>query len=287
MPERTIVQYGVYQFDDSERQAYRLRLFSQVIRHPGNEYLNTKYQKHQSFYGYAQLMNGDFVHQVVQIEYEKQCLFEFVANDNWNTLVSGSYQYGILLTISNAVVALGGTPLTLVEPALPLFPLPYDRVVVKLFNNTTLVLFTEVVAFPELPNVSSEFDPNTASPTPPSSTQPEANPEDEPYDTPTEPYDIPTADNGETYNPQRPESGQGTPGQRYRIYFMIQRASDGSNLVGGNELVYAPYGNPSCRLDGNGYSCFIRQIGLGTEVRLGGASIPCTAVITYVEPVYF
>lgn len=284
MAERTIVKYGVYQFDDAEKQAYRLRLFSQVIRHPGNESLNTKYQKYQSFYGYAQLMNGEFVHQTVTIQYANQCLFEFISSDNWNTLVSGSYQYGTLLTISNAVVALGGNALTLVEPSLPLFPLPYDRVVVKLFNNTTLLLFTEVLAFPELPNVASEFDPGSATPTTPSETEPEENPLDVPYDIPTAPYEPSTEDNGETYSPQVPEEGMGEPGRRYRIYYQLRDSSTNAALVGGYESVYAPYSTPYCRPDGNSWVCFIRQLSDNSEVYLGGASVECYVYVTATEP---
>lgn len=205
MPERVIVKYGVYQFSEEEKTAYRLRVYTQVIRQPSNQSLNTKYQKHQSFYGYAQLMDGDFVHRTIQLQYEKECIFEYIASDSWNTLVTGSYQYGIILTVSNAVVALGGSPLVLVEPSLPLFPMAFDRIVFKLFNNTTLAVFTEVLNFPELPNVASEFDTLSDEPPEPSSTAPEENPEDEGFDIPTLPYDPATDDGGETYDPPRPE----------------------------------------------------------------------------------
>lgn len=204
MVERTIVQYGVYQFDDQEKRAYRLRLMAQVLRHPDTEYQNLKYQKYKGFYGYAQLMNGDFVHQVVPIEFEKQCIFEYFAHDNLNTLYNSALQLGTLQTISNAVQTLGGGGLVIIGSTLPFFPMPYDRVVVRLHSNTTLLLFTEVITLPDLGEVPQQFDDGSAEPTPTSPSTAEPNPLDEGYDIPSNPYDPLTDDNGESYDPERP-----------------------------------------------------------------------------------
>lgn len=204
MAERTLVQFGVYQFDDVEKRAYRLRVMAQVIRHPENESLNLKLQKFRGFYGYAQLMNNDFVHQTIPIEYEKQCLFEYYAHDNLNTLYASALQLGTLRTISNAVQSLGGGGLVIIGSTLPFFPMPYDRMVFKLFNNTTLLVFTEVINLPDLPDVPQQFDDETATPTPSSDTQPVSNPADPGYDLPSNPYDPATDDNGESYDPERP-----------------------------------------------------------------------------------
>lgn len=204
MVERTLVKYGVYQFSQEEKRAYRLRLMSQVIRHPDTEYQNLKYQKYKGFYGYAQLMNGDFVHQTIPIEFEKQCLLEYFAHDNLNTLYNSALQLGTLRTISNAVQSLGGGGLLIVGSTLPFFPMPYDRVVVQLHSNTTLLLFTEVINLPDLADVPQQFDDETAVPSESSETQPESNPLDEGFDVPSQPYDPITDDNGESYDPQRP-----------------------------------------------------------------------------------
>lgn len=205
MPERIIVNYGVYQFSDEERHAYRLRLLATVIREPGNKYESVKPQKPESFYGYAQLMNGDFVHRIIRLSFSAECVFEYFNHDALNTLYGTIWQFGTVQTISNAVVSLGGSPLVLVPSDLTFFPMPYDRVVFKLFNDTTLAISTEVIALPEVQGFVPEWDEATAEPLGRSQTQPTPNPLDEPYDIGTAPYDDETDDNGETYSPQTPE----------------------------------------------------------------------------------
>lgn len=205
VPERIIVNYGVYQFSDEERHAYRLRLLATVIREPGNKYESVKPQKPESFYGYAQLMNGDFVHQLIRLSFSAQCVFEYFNHDALANLYGSVWQYGTVQTVSNAVVALGGSPLTLVRSDLTFFPMPYDRVVFKLFNDTTLAVATEVIALPEIPDFTPEWDEATAEPLARSTTQPTPNPLDPPYDIGTAPYDPETDDNGETYSPEVPE----------------------------------------------------------------------------------
>lgn len=204
MAERTIVNYGVYQFEESERQAYRLRVYAQVIRHPINESLNTKYQKNQSFYGYAQLMNGNHVHRTIQLQYDAECIFEYTASDNLSTYLLSAHTYGVLQSIANLAVLHGGTPtINPIDP--PLYPMPFDRLVFKLFSNTTLLVYTDVVELPTLEITPAlPYDNASDDPEPLSDTTPVENPLDEPYDVPSPPYDVPTADNGETYNPQTP-----------------------------------------------------------------------------------
>lgn len=283
MSERTIVNYGVYQFEEAEKQAYRLRVYTQVIRHPVNESLNTKFQKIQSFYGYAQLMNGNHVHRTIQLRYESECIFEYTASDNLNTFLISAHTYGILQSIANLAVLSGGVvDVNPLDP--PLYPMPYDRIVFKLFSNTTLLVYTDIVEMPTLEITPAlPTDEESDDPEPLSDTTPTENPLDTPYDIPTPPYVPSTQDNGETYSPEVPEEGTGTPGVRYRIYYQIRQQSDGSNLVGGYESVYAPYGTPYCRPEAGAYVCFMPQLGLGTEVYLGGASVPCFVVITATE----
>lgn len=204
MTERTIVNYGVYQFEDVERMAYRLRVYAQVIRHPINESLNTKFQKVQSFYGYAQLMNGNHVHSTIPLKYEAECIFEYTASDNLNTFLISAHTYGILQSIANLAAAGGGIPdINPLDP--PLYPMPFDRIVFKLFSNTTMLVYTDVVEMPTLEITPAlPVDGESDDPEPLSDTAPTENPLDEPYDIPTEPYNPVTADNGETYNPATP-----------------------------------------------------------------------------------
>ncbi len=204
MAERTIVQYGVYQFSPEEKRAYRLQVFAQVLTQPGNRYANERLPKERSFYGYAQLMNGDFVVRTVQLEYTNQCIFEFTQSDNLNTWLMSAHIRGVLISIGNLASALGFT--SEVNPIDTLtYPLAYDRIVFRLFNNTTLLVFTRIVELPEL-----EIAPNTVEdtgsgePVDTSSTTATPNPYDPGYDVPTLPYDPSTDDNGETYDPPRP-----------------------------------------------------------------------------------
>lgn len=285
MAERTIVNYGVYQFTEAEKQAYRLRVYTQVIRKPVNEYLNLKFQKYQSFYGYAQLMNGSHVHRTIQLEYEAECIFEYTASDNLNTFLISAHTYGVLQSIANLAAAGGGVPdINPLDP--PLYPMPFDRIVFKLFSDTTMLVYTDIVEMPTLEITPAlPTDEESDDPEPLSDTAPEENPLDDPYDIPTAPYDPATQDSGETYSPEVPEEGTGTPGVRYRLYYQIRSQADGTNLVGGYESVYAPYGTAACRPEGTGYRCYMPQLDLGTEVYLGGASIPCYVVITATEEI--
>lgn len=205
MPERIIVNYGVYQFSDEERHAYRLRLLGTVIREPGNKSESVKPQKPEAFYGYAQLMNGDYVHSLIRLSFSAQCIFEYFNHDALNNLYGSAWQYGTVQTVSNAVVALGGSALTLVRSELPFFPMPYDRIVIKLFNDTTLAVSTEVIGLPEISGFTPTWDEATAEPLGRSTTEPTPNPLDPPYDIPTPPYDSETDDNGETYSPETAE----------------------------------------------------------------------------------
>lgn len=204
MAERTIVNYGVYQFEEAEKDAYRLRVYTQVIRHPMNESLNTKFQKIQSFYGYAQLMNGNHVHQTIPLRYQSECIFEYTASDNLSTFLLSAHTYGVLQSIANLAALHGGSAtINPLDP--PLYPMPFDRIVFKLFSDTTIVVYTDIVNLPTLEITPAlPTDEESDDPEPLSDTEPEENPLDPPYDIPTAPYNPATADNGETYNPQLP-----------------------------------------------------------------------------------
>lgn len=223
MAGRTIVQYGVYRFTPEEKQGYRIRVCGEVIRIPGNRYLNLKYPKEEGFYGYAQLMAGDFVAETVQLSYEKQIIFEFTQSDLLYTLYSSSQYSAIIQSIGNLASAMG-FPLVDADPyEYDFFPLPFDRVVIRLFNDTTYQVFTEVLPLPEVPNLVPLFDEASDDPPDPSGVTPTPNPLDPGYDIPSPAYDPSTNDDGETYNPPRPEPTQGEPGtqQIVRIEYRL------------------------------------------------------------------
>lgn len=205
MPERIIVNYGVYQFTEEEKQAQRLRVLIKVIRQPTNKYESLKPQKPESFYGYAQLMNGNYIHKMMPLRFNEECIYEWFNDKALDTLEKYSMQLGIGIAIRNAVVALGGVGGDVVINSALLFPLPYDRIVFKLHGTTTIAVNTEVLALPEFEGVISDWDESSAAPSASTDTQPTPNPLDPPYDIPTPPYDDETDDNGETYSPDAPE----------------------------------------------------------------------------------
>lgn len=254
MAERTIVRYGVYRFTDEERSAYHVRLNAQVIREPSNQSLNVKYPYPQSFYGYAQLMHNNFVFKTIALQYTKQCVYEYFAHDNLSTLYGSAWQYGTVLTISNAVVALGGAPLLVVPSELTFFPMPYDRVVFRLFNDTTMQVWVDAVALPELEGIPTPFDPEADNEPQDSGATPTPNPLDAPYDIPSPAYDPTTNDNGETYNPPLPEPTQGEPGTRqvvrleYRLPYFYQPPYN--PLLVAQTTLTAPIGNYRLREEG-------------------------------------
>jgi hypothetical protein len=149
-------------------------------------------------------MNGGHVHKTIPIKYESECIFEYTASDNLNTFLLSAHTYGVLQSIANLAVLHGGSPtINPLDP--PLYPMPFDRLVFKLFSNTTLLVYTDIVELPTLEITPAlPYDNESDDPEPLSDTAPVENPLDEPYDIPSAPYDIPTADNGETYNPQTP-----------------------------------------------------------------------------------
>lgn len=205
MPERIIVNYGVYQFTEEEKQAYRLRLLVKVIRQPTNKYESLKPQKPESFYGYAQLMNGNYVHNMQQLRFTEECCYEWINDKALDTLEKYSNQVGLGIALQNVVNDLGGTPSDVIVNEARLYPLPYDRVVFKLHGNTTIAVLTEVFPLPVFEGVIPAWDETYDDPSASTDTQPEANPEDPPYDIPSAPYDDLTDDDGETYSPVIPE----------------------------------------------------------------------------------
>lgn len=198
---RTIVQYGVYQFTEDELNAFRLRVDASVIRQPTVEYLNYKYQKPRSFYGYWQLMSGAKVQAYGELNFTEQTVIELT---NY-TLLATQLAQCINLNTFNTVAALAdglGATIIAGDPIpFPAPPFEPDRIVFKLFSNTTLVVavshetLQQVCGFPvdretDLPPAGGE-----------NGTPPEPNPDDPPYDIGTPPYDEDTQDDGETYVP--------------------------------------------------------------------------------------
>lgn len=211
MPERVIVQYGVYLFDPEDLECFRLRVLTQIERKPEGAYENFKYQKPQSFYGYAQLMFGQWVVETKQLQYEQELLFEWT-NDLGQlailTYCAAQQNRNNLIALSGCIP---GCALAPGEQPIPgLWKFPYDRIVFKLFANTTLLVNTDRQEFAnpcEVPLVWG--DEGYIPPESPGTNVPE-NPNDPGYDIPTPPYYEPDDDFGETYNPEEPEEPEPT-----------------------------------------------------------------------------
>lgn len=218
MPERAIVQYGIYVFAPEDRECFRVRLTTQVERVPYNLSSNFKLQYPRSFYGYAQLMWGKWVVETKPIEYAQQLLFEFT-NDLAQLAI---LEYCAVKQTRDNILALSGCiPGCVLRPGEEQIPglwrFPYDRVVFKLFNDTTLLVNTDRQNFYNPCEVPLVFADETYTPPEPSETDVPENPLDPGYDVPTAPYDPPSSDFGETYNPQRPAPEQGEEGVNYQV----------------------------------------------------------------------
>jgi len=218
MPERVIVQYGIYVLAPEDRECFRVRVLTQVERIPGNLSSNFKMQKPRSFYGYAQLMFGQWVVETKAIEYDKQVLFEFT--NELGQLAILTY-CSTKQTRDNIIALSGCIPGCVLSPGEEQIPglwrIPFDRVVFKLFNDTTLLVNTDRQLFVNPCEVPLVFGDETYTPPEPSSTNVPENPNDPGYDIPTLPYDEPSNDFGETYNPDRPPPTEGEPGVVYTI----------------------------------------------------------------------
>lgn len=213
---RTIVKYGIYQFTQEERESVRLRIQTSVIREPSVEYLNYKFQKPKGFYGYYQLMGDDYVIQSGEINFIDQVVYEFVNHQ----LIYTQLAQCINLNTYNVVAALAsglGATFIIGEPSpFNVPPIQPDRIIFKLFSNTTLVVNVahEVLAdYCGFPPTRDQTFPDYGTH---NSTPPEENPDDPGFDIGTPPYDAGTQDNGETYVPE-----PGTPEPDYpdaRVY---------------------------------------------------------------------
>lgn len=248
MVERAIVNFGVYQFSEETRQQRIVRLTSQVERQPDNRYSNLKLQKERSFYGWAQLMIGDWVAETIELVYGFQLLLDWENLTDQHQLFHYCTQLNTATNADRVVTALGGTPGP-IDPEEPILitPMPYDRMVFKLYSNATLLIeeTTEPFINPCLAPIEFDDAPPLSEP---SSTDVPANPLDPPYDIPSPPYDEPTADNGETYNPTRPPNENGNPGEVYAWFWRgrILLASEGppGRFYQNTVAVTAPYSDP-------------------------------------------
>lgn len=217
MPERIIVNYGVYQLSEAERSAFRLNVYTQVEKRPANVYDNFKYQKPQSFYGYAQFMIGEWVYRTVQLEYENQLIYQF---NNWQG------QQAILLYCATQQTRDNIIALSTCIPACALAPgeqtlvgvwrVPVERIVFKLHAESTLLVNTDVLLFANPCQALITYADVGYTPPPLSQTDVPPNPLDDPYDIPDAPYAEPD-DGGETYNPQRPEEPIGGEDRPYQV----------------------------------------------------------------------
>lgn len=216
MVARAIVNYGVYQFTEQQRSQRIVRMTSQVEKKPENEFLNAKFQKMQSFYGYAQLMIGNWVCSTIQLQYEFEQIFSW---ENWTAqheIFHYCTQLNNAVNLSTVASQLGAPGLVFEGEPITIALMPYDRVVFKLYSNTTLLI--EVSTEPFINRCSAPVELVDEPPlAEPSSRAVEPNPLDNPYDIPDPPYDLPTADNNETYNPQVPPEEQGEAGRIYNL----------------------------------------------------------------------
>jgi len=210
MPERAIVRYGIYSFDPEDLECFRLRVYTFAKRKPTGAYENFKYQKPQSFYGYAQLMFGQWVVETKQLQYEQELLWEFtneLAQSSILLYCSVQQTRDNIATLSQCIPGCEFNPTDPPQPGLWRFP--YDRIVFKLFSNTTLIVNTDRQEFVNPCEVPKTWADDGYIPPEPSGEAVPENPNEPGYDLPTLPYDTVTDDFNETYNPERPDEPPG------------------------------------------------------------------------------
>jgi len=195
---RNIVKFGTLIPTQQEREAQSWILNAYVEKIPNNRYLNTKYQRNQSFYGYFQALWQDVVVFASPLEYEKQQLFSYS-----NALLQAEYNLICLLKdIGDSTGAfIEGTDIPFVLPRIP-----YDRFVLKLYNNATVQL--ELITQPydaDCEGIALSFEEPSKSANPTATNVP-PNPNESGFDIPSPPYVSPN-DSGDTY---RPVSTNGT-----------------------------------------------------------------------------
>lgn len=205
MPERVIVNFGVYQFTNEQRAQRRLRLTSQVERMPDNQSLNFRLQKPRSFYGWAQVMSGPWVIETIELLYEYQLLIDWENTVNQQQIFHYCTQLNTAQNAAQILAAVSGGAEILPGQTINIERAPFDRVVFKLFSNTTLIIADTTEPFINPCGAPTEIDTLTPPLSEPSPLDVPENPLDSPYDVPDPPYDLPSADDGETYNPQVPE----------------------------------------------------------------------------------
>lgn len=248
MVARAIVNYGVYKFTEEQRSQYSVRVTAQIERKPDTCYENLKYQQSVSFYGYAQFMIEDWVALTIPLENEYQQILEWSNDATQNEIHHACTRYSTAVDIADGLSQLGAS--ITVAPIIPVvvIPLPYDRVLFKLFSNATLLVEVTTEPFVNICDAPVQEYGGEPVLSEPSNRDVEPNSEDSPYDVPDPPYDEPTADNGETYNPQRPEPTNGEDGQVYAWFWQgrILLASEPppGRFYRNTVYVTAPYSNP-------------------------------------------
>lgn len=221
MAERAIVNYGIYKFSSEERASSLVRVTAQVEREPSNRYSNLKLQRERSFYGYAQVMIDDWIHSIIELQYGLQVILEFRNEIDQHQIFHYCTQKNVAVNLNTVSTALGGPALTIDEDSIAISLMPYDRILFKLYNDTTLLVNVNTEPFINPCEVSFEYYPAEPVIDEPSNRDVPANPGDAPYDIPDAPYDTTTADNGETYYP----TGIATP-SRIRVHWRINWSSD-------------------------------------------------------------
>jgi hypothetical protein len=227
---RTIVNYGIYKFSEEELKAVKIRILASAIRQPANLYQNFKYQKPRSFYGYWQLMSGDYVRSFGELRFENELIWEDYNQRLVETALTMCANQTTFQLVQALATGLGGTTLDVTFTPFNCPPFEYDRIVFKLFSNTTLDLTVQSEALDILCDFAPTRNPELPGSPPASPTEPTPNPDDAPYDQGSAPYDQGSRDNGETYVPEGTEPPPPFPGTGMYDYVLTWRYYDQSTL---------------------------------------------------------
>lgn len=248
MAERIIESSGRYNLSQIERSSRRIRVFGGVLRQPQNQSVNFRYNKFQTFYGYAQLCSGDLVLETKQLQYDGELLFDIETDiDNRLKILQYCETLAVLNRSAQEWTQYAALPFTLVSAALILFfqnqalsldppILQYivaDSIRVKLYNDTVYKVVVKTEPFDTCSAASNavfqEPDvPNSANDFPDSPNPPQASPPYSPFDP-----DTPGGNPGNGLGNSGIQPGQviGVPGNTYRLSWTVDLPGGGCSSL--------------------------------------------------------
>jgi hypothetical protein len=193
----------VYSLSNEQRRASELWMMFSVSVNPPNQYLNLKPPRHESFYGYAQLMFGPAVVQTIKLQYANQLIY---------------YSYQCCPEVLDAIACAVKQIASLTEASVTPLNRPFTSVRFRLVPGCFGNLFVSWLPFTsDCGNTIN--DPPDQQANPPAPNNGPQDPNQQPLESTQDPYD-PTGNDGDDPNAPAPENPTGENGTWYaRVSF--------------------------------------------------------------------